>query len=288
VADAGPDQTAQSNDIVQLDGGGSTDVDGDSLIYSWSLVTMPDGSSVLLSDPTAVDPSFIVDTPGTYVAQLIVNDGAVDSAPDTVTINWENSAPVADAGPDQTAIVDESVTFDGSGSYDIDDGIKAYVWHFGDGTTASGEAATHVYANNGIYTVTLTVTDNSDEIDTDTAQVAVVEQSALVMYVESIEMELSTKNAGKNEFTKALTIVTIFDGESPVNGAAVYGSWSGATSDSDYGVTDTNGKVTLESDSIKNPSAATTFNFKVDDVVKSIWAYVPSSNKETTDSVTTP
>jgi len=288
VADAGPDQTAQSSDIVQLDGGGSTDVDGDSLIYSWSLVTMPYRSSALLSDPTAVNPSFVVDIPGTYVAQLIVNDGAVDSAPDTVTINWENSAPVADAGPDQTSMVDTELTFDGSGSYDIDDGIKAYGWDFGDQTSGSGITATHAFSIAGTYTVTLKVTDNSNETSTDTIQVTVTEQSTLVMHVESIEMDLNTKNAGKNEFTKALTIITIFDGESPVDGATVYGSWSGATSDSDYGVTDTNGNVKLESDSVKNPSSGTTFIFKVDDVVKSSWTYVPSSNKETTDSVSAP
>jgi len=38
------------------------------------------------------------------VAQLIVNDGKVDSAPDTVVITTENSAPVANAGPDQTVL----------------------------------------------------------------------------------------------------------------------------------------------------------------------------------------
>jgi len=288
VADAGPDQTAQSNDIVQLDGGGSTDGDGDSLIYFWSFITMPAGSGALLSDPTAVNPSFVVDIPGTYVAQLIVNDGTVDSAPDTVTINWENSAPVADAGPDQTSMVDTEVTFDGSDSYDIDDGIKAYNWDFGDQTSGSGITTTHAYSTAGTYTVTLTVTDNSDETSTDTAQVTVTEQSTLVMHVESIEMDLNTELHGKNEFTNALAIVTIFDGESPVDGATVYGSWSGATSDSVNGVTDTSGKVTLESNWVKNPSSGTTFIFKVDNVVKPSWTYVPSSNKETTDSVSTP
>ena len=91
VADAGADKTAFVGDTVMLDGSGSTDVDGDPLTYFWSL-TAPVGSGAVLSDPTAVMPSFAVDVPGDYVAQLIVNDGTVDSVPDTVTITVEDNA----------------------------------------------------------------------------------------------------------------------------------------------------------------------------------------------------
>jgi thermitase len=174
--------------------------------------------------------------------------------------------------------------FDGSDSYDIDDGIATYGWDFGDGTTGSGVSATHAYLTAGTYTVSLTVTDNGGLTAADTAIVTVTEQSTLVMHVESIDMDLSTRTAGKNNFTKALAIVTIFDsGRHPVEGATVYGSWSGATSDSDYGVTDTNGKVTLESDSVKNPSGGTIFTFTVDDVVKSTGTYDSVSNIENSD-----
>ena len=68
----------------------------------------------------------------------------------------------------------------------------------------------------------------------------------------------------------------------------MYGSWSGATSDTDSGVTDATGKVTLESDEVKNPPSGTTFTFTVDDVVKSGWTYDPSNNTETSDSITVP
>ncbi|MEW5800483.1 MAG: PKD domain-containing protein, partial [bacterium] len=130
VADAGPDRTAHVTDTVTLDGTGSSDVDGDALTYSWSLVSIPAGSSAVLFDPTSINPAFVVDVPGTYVAQLIVNDGTVDSAADTVVIDTENTAPVADAGPDRTAHVTDTVTLDGKGSSDVDGDALTYSWSF--------------------------------------------------------------------------------------------------------------------------------------------------------------
>ena len=87
VANAGPDQTVYVTNTVTLDGSGSTDVDGNPLTYSWSFVSRPAGSAAALSDPTAVNPTFVVDKFGDYIVQLIVNDGTVNSAPDTVIIS---------------------------------------------------------------------------------------------------------------------------------------------------------------------------------------------------------
>ena len=95
VANAGADQAVYVNDTVQLDGSSSSDVDGDSLTFTWSFISKPVGSSAALSDTQAVKPVFDVDVAGTYTVQLIVNDGTVNSAPDTVTISTENSAPVS-------------------------------------------------------------------------------------------------------------------------------------------------------------------------------------------------
>ena len=94
VADAGPDQTVFVGDTVVLDGRGSSDADGNSLTYRWYL-TRPSGSGATLSRSNSVAPSFVVDEPGTYTVQLIVNDGTEDSKADTVSVSTENSAPVA-------------------------------------------------------------------------------------------------------------------------------------------------------------------------------------------------
>jgi hypothetical protein len=87
VADAGADQLVSVGYEVNLDGSGSSDADDDTLTYSWTL-SVPSGSTTaVLSNPTAIYPTFIPDIGGTYVVQLIVNDGTVDSDPDTVSIN---------------------------------------------------------------------------------------------------------------------------------------------------------------------------------------------------------
>jgi len=64
--------------------------------------------------------------------------------------------------------VNETVTFDASGSSDADGTIVDYFWSFGDGTTGTGITATHSYTLNGTYTVALTVADNDDLTDTTT------------------------------------------------------------------------------------------------------------------------
>ncbi|HWG89265.1 MAG TPA: PKD domain-containing protein [Candidatus Thermoplasmatota archaeon] len=45
-------------------------------------------------------------------------------------------------------------------SRDVDGSIVAYAWSFGDGKTATGPRADHTYLAPGLYTLTLTVTDN--------------------------------------------------------------------------------------------------------------------------------
>ena len=115
---------------MTLDGSNSSDVDGDLLGFSWSLSSIPLGSGAALSDPSAVMPTFLSDLPGIYTAQLTVNDGFVDSVPDTVIISTGNTAPVANAGPDQTVPLNELVTLDGSGSGDVDNDPITFIWSF--------------------------------------------------------------------------------------------------------------------------------------------------------------
>src|SRR5262249_29334866 len=75
------------------------------------------------------------------------------------TILTDDFPPVANAGPDQTAGEGAAVAFNGSGSSDPDGDVLTFHWDFGDGATADVLAPTHAYADNGVYTATLTVSD---------------------------------------------------------------------------------------------------------------------------------
>ena len=86
VANAGQDQNVSTGDTVTLDGSGSYDPDGDTLTYNWSFISKPYGSNATLSDSSSIKPIFVPDLEGTYIVQLIINDGQVNSTPDTITI----------------------------------------------------------------------------------------------------------------------------------------------------------------------------------------------------------
>ena len=54
-----------------------------------------------------------------------------------------------------------SYTFNGSGSSDPDGDSLSYSWNFGDGSTAAGSTASHVFDASGSRTVTLTVSEGA-------------------------------------------------------------------------------------------------------------------------------
>ncbi|NLD37550.1 MAG: hypothetical protein GX654_11845 [Desulfatiglans sp.] len=86
TANAGPDQTASTGTAVSLNGSSSSDPDGDTLTYYWAL-DAPEGSeAVVFSNVNFPTAQFTPDIDGIYTLTLIVNDGKVNSEPDTVVI----------------------------------------------------------------------------------------------------------------------------------------------------------------------------------------------------------
>ena len=179
IANAGPDQTAAVAATVRLDGKASTDPDGDALTFAWSFVSVPAGSAATLTNPSAINPSFVIDRFGDYIVQLVVADGALSSLTDTVTISTLNSPPVAAAGPDQSAFVGNSVTLGGSNSSDIDGNPLTFRWSFtskpgSSPATLSDPGAvnpTFVVDASGVYVLQLIVNDGTSDSLPDTMTV---------------------------------------------------------------------------------------------------------------------
>ena len=86
VASAGADQTVPFGSTVQLDGTQSSDANGDPLTFAWSFISRPAGSQAVLTDTGAPTPSFAADRVGDFVLSLVVNDGRLNSAPDSVVV----------------------------------------------------------------------------------------------------------------------------------------------------------------------------------------------------------
>ncbi|RZL60909.1 MAG: hypothetical protein EOP81_18975 [Variovorax sp.] len=91
TADAGTAQTGKTGDTFTLDGSASSDPDGDTLMFSWTLTSIPAGSLATLTDADKVKSSFVPDKSGTYIATLTVHDGTVSSSASTVTLTVDAS-----------------------------------------------------------------------------------------------------------------------------------------------------------------------------------------------------
>ena len=124
------------------------DFDGDG---NQDLVAATSGVAVYLGNG---DGSF--GYPNTYGDESNEKLESITAAP--FIPNKEPVAVAEAAYPDVS--VGEALEFNGSGSSDEDGEIASYAWEFGDGNTGAGENVQHTYSDVGVYTVTLTVTDN--------------------------------------------------------------------------------------------------------------------------------
>ncbi|MHC4385350.1 MAG: hypothetical protein ACYS0J_21350, partial [Planctomycetota bacterium] len=157
VADAGDAQTPVDDDgdgvqAVTLDGSASFDPDGTVASWEWY-----EGGALLAVGETPVVSLSL----GVHQIDLVVQDdqGATGHAAVSVTVLGQNLPPIADAGSD----IDtgdsgsdgvESVTLDGTGSYDADGSVTAHDWYEGGTLVASGPMVAVDLAR-GTHSITL-------------------------------------------------------------------------------------------------------------------------------------
>ncbi|GAA5227763.1 LamG domain-containing protein [Paeniglutamicibacter antarcticus] len=181
---------------VAFDASASTDPDGSILEYSWDF---GDGSS---QDTSTEGTTHLYAEAGTFTVTLTVTDdrGSSSQVSNQITVQTTNEAPTAAMSTSQTGLLLE---VDGTESTDADGQIASYEWDFGDGTpTVSGDTATHVFARDGEFTVTLTVTDDHGDTGEAQAQVTVANaapQAAMQISTDGLNVSVDGSDSSDPE-----------------------------------------------------------------------------------------
>jgi len=171
------DSTPESIDGVDISVLAESFVEGDSIQFMAS-GNNPKGAKFLwdFGDSTGSSGKNVKHTyteEGTYTVTLTVIDESsrIGVAKKEVDILYRNQAPVASleatyGGVGQQVKVNSIAFFDGGASSDPDGDVLEFEWDFGDGAKSTLLRPNHEYTSTGNYTVTLTVTDPSNESST--------------------------------------------------------------------------------------------------------------------------
>jgi len=225
IANAGIDQTAVVGTTATLNGSASSDANGDSISYSWTIVSKPINSAVSLSNPTTVNPTFSPDQSGNYIFKLIVSDSISSSTASnvTVTASTGNIPPIADSGVSKSVTTGSVVTLNGFASNDANGDPLTYKWTLvskpsdSNAVLSNLEIAnpTFVADKSGNYVFALVVNDGNLSSSTST-----------VTITASTTNLAPIANAGNNLNVYVGTTVTL-DGKGSYdpNGDAINYSW---------------------------------------------------------------
>ena len=111
------------------------------------------------------NPYHIYNTQGNYDVTLTIRDVNGTESSLTLPLTILDSVPTVSAGQDQIVSEGELVNFNGIGSGN--DQPLSYSWNFGDGEIGTGQSVSHLYAQDGVYIVTLIATDSDGSQDSD-------------------------------------------------------------------------------------------------------------------------
>jgi predicted GH43/DUF377 family glycosyl hydrolase len=160
-----------------------------------------------------------------YRATLSTNDPSVTPYLREVTINYSlNQPPVAEAGEDLISNEGDPILFDGTASYDPDGTIVSFEcdfdasdglwWETGGIPDATGSTSTHTYGDDGVFIVTLRVTDNDNLSATDTCNITVLNVNPTVTVASAImNVEIGLRVAGRKYNDVGLTL---FEDSTPI------------------------------------------------------------------------
>lgn len=155
TAEAGGDRAAAPGQAVAFSAAASSDSDGVITRYLWRFGDGHEAEGMEVYHRFAA--------PGRYEVSLLTVDdsGATNASTPSEFLVRVNAAPRPTIGAPAVACAGQALAFSASGSSDPDGPLASFEWSFGDGGRAQGATVEHVYAQPGIYTVTLLVDDQT-------------------------------------------------------------------------------------------------------------------------------
>jgi PKD repeat protein len=136
-------------------------------------------STLKYSTPYGSD-TFLLDTNLSVIPSMVANgffknfEGPIPNLPPIAAFDYSP----------KPATTNQTLTFNGSSSYDPDGSVVNWAWDFGEPPLASGPIVTHTYMSPGNYTVTLTVTDNNATNNSTSKVVPVYVNLPAMLYID--------------------------------------------------------------------------------------------------------
>ncbi|MEM2978920.1 MAG: PKD domain-containing protein [Methanomassiliicoccales archaeon] len=117
---------------------------------------------------------------GTFTVKLTVQDSDGSQSSFSIDIEVQDSMPIVSFSFEPiTPLEGDVISFtDYSTAHD---GVIAWLWDFGDGTFSSERNPQHYYANNGTFSVRLTVTDGDGSLNSSVKQIIVLDTKPTII-----------------------------------------------------------------------------------------------------------
>jgi len=258
TANAGVNQTVAEGRAVTLNGLDSVDFDGTIVSYTWE-----EAGNILSNSKSFTKNNFSL---GEHNITLTVVDDNNNSNSDTMTlIIVANQAPIANAGNNQLAMENETVTLNASQSSDSDGNIVDYKWTESGVVLSTSSSFSKSNFSVGVHTISLIVTDDSgatgyDEVNVTISTTDQTQRNVADGYIIRLYSPAQAICANGNSYQSSLNVwekgKILFDGISLTGDCNITIAKSTAVIDSNNnGMYDANDKI-LEFD-MQAPADAT-------------------------------